>query len=55
MNYFVVRNFVASMSGYKNKKEEEEEDNDELDEGEEYSKYKAGLKQDLKQICKLSL
>lgn len=38
----------------KSKKESDEEDAD-LDEGEEYSKYKASLKQDFKQICKLFL
>lgn len=38
------------MSGYNKKKEESDEDDD-LDEGEEYNKYKASLKQDLKNIC----
>lgn len=28
------------------------ESDDDLDEGEEYNKYKASLKQDFKQICK---
>ena len=36
------------------KKFDEEDNDDDLDEGEEYAKYKSGLKQDLKNICKLT-
>lgn len=39
------------MSKYKNK-ESDDDDDDDLDDGEEYNKYKSGLKQDLKNICK---
>lgn len=43
------------MSGFKSsKKEDSSDDDDDLDEeGEEYSKYKANLKQDFKQICEM--